>query len=212
MEFRFQDQQQPIIAVRSTVRNLHLYEVPHVLKGPYVLEDYRPELIEAVLACLVPEKMRVTVVAKECESAATLSEPIYGTQYAETALDDALLEQLARAVPDPQLRLPKPNKFIPSDFSLRAPPGSGVGTGPQLLRDTPRCRLWHKQDTQFGLPKTTWYLLLNTPLAYASPWHCNLTHLAVELLKDELNEGITYEAELGGIRTDAFNTKYGVQV
>ena len=60
----------------------------------------------------------------------------YGTAYNDRPIPAALLEELA-AAPNPalpELHLPKPNEFIPSDFDLVTPDlGDQKGKGPRPL-------------------------------------------------------------------------------
>lgn len=48
-------------------------------------------------------------------------------------------------------------------------------------------------------------------MAYSDPLNCNLTHMFVQLFKDELNEYL-YEAELAGLRFGVSNTSNGISV
>jgi hypothetical protein len=58
-------------------------------------------------------------------------------------------------VQPPELHLPEPNPFVPSELGLlpAAPPRA-----PQLLEEGPQLRLWHKQEGRFGVPKAVVYL------------------------------------------------------
>lgn len=51
----------------------------------------------------------------------------------------------------------------------------------------------------------------NSPMAYADPLSCNLTHMFVSLLKDQLNEYL-YDAELAGLRLGVANTSNGISL
>lgn len=50
-----------------------------------------------------------------------------------------------------------------------------------------------------------------SPMAYLDPLNCNLTHMFVQLFRDELNE-YAYAAELAGLKWELINTKYGLIV
>lgn len=60
-------------------------------------------------------------------------------------------------------------------------------------------------------PKTIMNFDFTSPLAYSDPLNCNLTHMFVQLFKDQLNEYL-YEAELAGLRFSVSNTANGVSV
>lgn len=51
----------------------------------------------------------------------------------------------------------------------------------------------------------------NSPMAYADPLNCNLTHMFVNLFRDQLNEYL-YDAELAGLRFSVSNTSNGVSL
>lgn len=72
-------------------------------------------------------------------------------------------------------------------------------------------RVWFKQDIEFRKPKTIMNFDFSSPMAYADPLNCNLTHMFVQLFKDQLNEYL-YEAELAGLRFGVSNTANGVSV
>lgn len=72
-------------------------------------------------------------------------------------------------------------------------------------------RVWFKQDTEFRKPKTIMNFDFSSPMAYADPLNCNLTHMFVHLFKDQLNEYL-YDAELAGLRFGVSNTANGISV
>jgi len=65
----------------AVTRGLKLYSEDWVLAGPYLLDQYDPELIEDFINRLTPEKLRYEVLSKEFEGKTTLTEPWYQTQY-----------------------------------------------------------------------------------------------------------------------------------
>lgn len=103
-----------------------------------------------------------------------------------------------------------PNPFIPTEFEL-CTSESEVKPYPIILHDTPIMRVWFKQDTEFKKPKTIMNFDFSSPMAYSDPLNCNLTHMFVQLFKDELNEYL-YEAELAGLRFGVSNTSNGISV
>lgn len=72
-------------------------------------------------------------------------------------------------------------------------------------------RVWFKQDTEFCKPKTIMSFDFNSPLAYADPLSCNLTHMFVNLFRDQLSEYL-YDAEIAGLRFSVSNTSNGVSL
>lgn len=108
------------------------------------------------------------------------------------------------------MRLPDPNHFIPTDFSLLNSESTDK-THPIIIHDTPLMRVWFKQDTEFLKPKTFMGFDFSNPIVYSDPLNCNLTHLFVQLFKDSLTEFL-YSAELAGLRLTISNTTNGISM
>lgn len=111
----------------------------------------------------------------------------------------------------PELHLPAPNPFIPSELAMLPQPGAAAPDAPLLLEAGPQLRLWHKAETRFNVPKAVVYLDFQCPEAYASPASTVLTRLAAKLLADALNEA-AYPAEVAGLAYTVTNTLSGFQV
>lgn len=58
MQFRFKDKEVPIGFVANYVHNLHEFPMSETLCAGYLLEEWKPELIDMVLDLLVPDKAR----------------------------------------------------------------------------------------------------------------------------------------------------------
>lgn len=108
------------------------------------------------------------------------------------------------------MKLPEPNLFIPTDFSL-LPIENSEKTHPSIIHDTSLIRVWFKQDTEFLKPKCYMGFDFSNPIVYSDPLNCNLTHLFVQLLKDSLTEFL-YSAELAGLRLTISNTTNGISM
>lgn len=77
--------------------------------------------------------------------------------------------------------------------------------------DTPILRVWHKQDDQFNKPKACMTFDMSNPIAYLDPLNCNLNHMMVMLLKDQLNEYL-YDAELASLVLSVSTKPCGIDV
>lgn len=210
MEFRFKDKETPITFVSGAVQSMQLFPLDEVLSAPYLITEWRPELIEDLLKLLRPDQCRVTVVAQSLDAICADAEQWYGTKYRLERLPETRLSGWLECEANAALQFPAPNPFIPTEFAL-APPEPDAARPPQLLSDTAAMRVWHKQDTEFLKPKTILYVDLASPLAYLDPLNCNLTHMFVQLLRDQLNEYL-YDAELAGLGLDLSNTASGINV
>nr|CAD7441027.1 unnamed protein product [Timema bartmani] len=209
MHFRFKDKESPQGYVSGLVHNLHEFPLEEVLSGPYLLSEWRPDLVDMVLGYLCPSNIRVAVVGQKFEAIADSSEKWYGTRYKLENIPEDILERWERSCSNPDLALPPRNEFIPTNFSLAAREEGELTPHPTVIQDTPLARVWFKQDDQFLLPKANVSLEFVSPLAYLDPGTCNMTYMFVQLFKDALNE-YAYAAELAGLRWELSNTKYGM--
>ncbi|XP_060526171.1 insulin-degrading enzyme [Cylas formicarius] len=208
MTFRFKDKESPRNYISNVVNNLQLYPLEDVLCAQYMLNEWKPELIEKALKDFVPEKVRLAVVAKAFENICDETEPWYGTKFSKQNIPLETLKVWKEAGLCDELKLPEKNEFIPTDFSL-FPLDNSVTEYPVIIQDTALTRVWFKQDDKFLLPKANVMFDFVSPMAYLDPLNCNLTHMFVQLFRDALNE-YAYAAELAGLKWELINTKYGL--
>lgn len=109
-------------------------------------------------------------------------------------------------------KLPNKNDFIPKDFQLKYdksaifPP-----TFPEIIENTPFCRVWFKQDNEYFLPKNYIFVKLRSPAAYFDPLAAGLSRLFVNLVEDELSE-FSYDASLAGLHFYLNSDQYGIGI
>lgn len=89
---------------------------------------------------------------------------------------------------------------VPSSGLLPPPPPPAT---PTLLSSSPRLRVWHSRDWQFGQPRACAYVRITSAALYASARACAATHLALKLFEDALSEDL-YCADLGGLACNAW--------
>ncbi|CAG9815290.1 unnamed protein product [Phaedon cochleariae] len=208
MVFRFKDKESPRNYISSLVHSLQEYPMENILCANYMLSDWQPEMIEKIWNNFVPEKVRISVIARKFENELDEVEPWYGTKYKKVEIPDETIRSWMKAGLCPDLRMPEKNEFVPTDFNLY-PIDEDVTEFPIIIEDTPLTRVWFKQDDQFLLPKANLMFDFVSPLAYLDPLNCNLTHMLVQLFRDALNE-YAYAAELAGLKWELINTKYGL--
>uniref|UniRef100_A0A4X2LTN1 Insulin degrading enzyme n=1 Tax=Vombatus ursinus TaxID=29139 RepID=A0A4X2LTN1_VOMUR len=93
--FRFKDKERPRGYTSKIAGILHYYPLEEVLAAEYLLEEFRPDLIEMVLDKLRPENVRVAIVSKSFEGQTDQTEEWYGTQYKQEAIPDEVIEDTA---------------------------------------------------------------------------------------------------------------------
>lgn len=72
---------------------------------------------------------------------------------------------------------------------------------PSLVADAPGLQIWHKLDRTFKRPIALAYLCITPRCAYDSARTAALTHLALKLLQDDVNE-TAYLADVAGLGYD----------
>uniref|UniRef100_A0A672HC45 Insulin-degrading enzyme n=1 Tax=Salarias fasciatus TaxID=181472 RepID=A0A672HC45_SALFA len=195
--FRFKDKERPRGYTSKVAGLLHYYPLEEVLAAEYLLEDFRPDLIEMVLDKLRPEQVRVAVVSKSFEGKTDKTEEWYGTQYSQEAISEETIQNWANADLNGKFKLPMKNEFIPTNFEIY-PLEKDAPAVPSLIKDTAMSKVWFKQDDKFFLPKACLNFEFFSRYLYADPLHCNMTYLLLRLLKDDLRE-YTYAARLAGL-------------
>ncbi|XP_061601535.1 insulin-degrading enzyme isoform X2 [Cololabis saira] len=195
--FRFKDKERPRGYTSKVAGLLHYYPLEEVLAAEYLLEDFRPDLIEMVLDKLRPENVRVAVVSKSFDGQTDKTEEWYGTCYKQEAISEETLKTWAKADLNGKFKLPMRNEFIPTNFEIY-PLEKDAPSVPTLIKDTAMSKVWFKQDDKFFLPKACLNFEFFSRYLYADPLHCNMTYLLLRLLKDDLRE-YTYAARLAGL-------------
>ncbi|XP_066457093.1 insulin-degrading enzyme isoform X2 [Eleutherodactylus coqui] len=195
--FRFKDKERPRGYTSKLAGLQHYYPLEEVLAAEYLLEEFRPDLIEMVLDKLRPENVRVAIVSKSFEGTTDQTEEWYGTQYKQEDIQAEAVEKWQKADLNGKFHLPTRNEFIPTNFEI-VPLEKDATPYPALLKDTAMSKLWFKQDDKFFLPKACLNFEFFSRYLYADPLHCNMTYLFLRLLKDDLKE-YTYAARLAGV-------------
>lgn len=210
IEFRFEDEKNPTKLVSKISSCMRHYPLKDVLTGPTLIEEFCPELIDFILNMLTPENLRIIVVDQTAYYKCYFTEEIYGTKYGIERIKSSTIKDWKFCKTNPELHLPAPNLFIPSNFEFH-PIENWNQTFPKIIRDTPLIRVWHKQDTEFRKPKTIFTIELKNPTINCDPLNWNLTHIFVWMLDDHLRQHL-YGASLGGIDWRIGITTAGIRI
>ena len=201
--FRFKEKSPPSSYASQLAQQMQVdYPREWILSGPYLTREFNLDLIKALLDQLKPSTCRVFVAAQRLPDGTESwdqKEKWYGTEYKLMGLPESLLEFQKQPASD--LALPRPNSFIPENFSVPGKEEVGKLTPakqPVMLLNSPITRLWHKKDDRFWQPKANVFLLLQSPMIDATPNSAVKSRIFVELVKDALTE-YSYDAELAGL-------------
>ncbi|KAH0623624.1 hypothetical protein JD844_006573 [Phrynosoma platyrhinos] len=216
--FRFKDKERPRGYTSKLAGMLHYYPIEEVLAAEYLLEEFRPDLIEMVLDKLRPENVRVAIVSKAFEGKTDRTEQWYGTQYKQEAISDEVVKDTAMSKlwfkQDDKFFLPKAclNFEFFSPFAYVDPLHCNMAyLYLELLKDSLNEYAYAAelaglnydlQNTIYGMYNIGYEAAYTYSSVirylYADPLHCNMTYLLIRLLKDDLKE-YTYAARLSGL-------------
>lgn len=210
IQFKYKDKETPMSLVTFAVDAMEVYPLEEVLSAPYLISEWRPDIIKKLVNEFLPERCRILVVAQKYESIATETEKWYNSKYCVETISQELLDEWTNCDVNANLKLPGPNLFIATDFMLY-PIESDVQQLPAIIYDTPIQRVWFKQDTEFLKPKTNMNFDFSSPLAYSDPLNCVSTNLFISLFKDDLTEYL-YDAELAELHLNVTGTALGISV
>jgi len=111
LDFRYQPETGALAHVRSLAGALQRYPASQVLRGPYALDDFDPELVRSLVARLNPENVLLTVVARGLATDSVAR--WYDTRYRLRSVPAPTLAGWRSRARDTSLALPAPNPFIP---------------------------------------------------------------------------------------------------
>lgn len=212
MNFRFRQKSSAANTVSKYAKDLQKigrYIPEKYVLSKTVLRRWDEDLIVEFGNCLTIENARVLLVSQSVET--DLKEKWYGTEHSIAPLSPDLISEIKSLPVNDQLHLPKPNAFIPTDFTVTKPKSDSPEKSPILLKNEEDFRFWYKQDDQFEVPKAYIQLMLNLPVTVSTPYNAVLTSLFNELFDDSLID-TSYNAELAGLSFSISTGKEGIIV
>ncbi|GBB86466.1 hypothetical protein RclHR1_01290010 [Rhizophagus clarus] len=200
ISFRFREKYLPI---RYTINLSTIMQSPcprEWILSSSLIREFDPKLINELLDLLRPDNFILGLISQSF-TGLDQKEKWYGTEYKIEPLSDKLIQALKDITTHPELKIRTPNEFIPTDFETNKTEILTPAKRPDIIKNTKISRLWYKKDDVFWVPKANIFILLKSPLAYATPLYHVKTQLYSALVKDALNEYL-YDAELAGVGYD----------
>ncbi|MFN2329873.1 MAG: insulinase family protein [Chromatocurvus sp.] len=208
LAFRFREQGAPIGYVSALSSGMHYYAPQDVLAGPYLMQDYRPDLISEALAVLRPERAQVVLTAPDVPTDRRSEK--YDVPYsAKTLAKDDIAGWLPEDRPD-ALRLPDPNQFIAEDVAL-LPLADENPELPEVRHEAERQRIWFRQSEEFRVPRGAMYINFRSPAVGESAAQTAAAVLYTNLLSDRVNT-FTYPATLAGLNFSIYKHAQGISM
>lgn len=208
LHFRFREEAEPINYVSALAAGMHYYRPRDVLRGPYMMTRFDPELINGLLARLVPANALVMLNDKGVKTDRVSR--FYQVPYSRRTVTGTRLAAWSSEAGEDTMHLPAPNPFIADDVSLVEiaddnPPIPAVAL--QLERQT----IWFRQADEFRVPKGATYINFRSPDVGQSADQNAAAVLYTAVLKDELNE-LTYPALLAGLSFNIYKHAQGISL
>ena len=208
LAFRFQEPRPPISTVASITNAMHYYDDADILVGAYRMERFAPELITEALDDLRADRAQVVLTAPGV--ATDTVSPYYAVAYAQRGPEAVMLSRWRSDADAPELYLPEPNPFIAEDLAL-VPLAEDNPAVPAVRLETQRKRIWHRQATDFRVPKGAVFVSFRSPLVSQNASQKATAALYTRMVTDAVNE-YTYPALLAGLGFDFYSHAQGISL
>lgn len=194
INFKYLEKQNPSRYVSMLASRMHIYPVQEVLREPYLTPEFDKQLIDSLLSNLTPDNLILLVTAPHVE-VDRLSE-FYQVPYLVKRIDKSLVSSWQSPESFAELKLPAKNPFIPSDLSLINLKNEQAKQ-PELILKANGMRVWHLENTQFGVPRANIIIKLATDQT-STIEQATAAELYINLVQDQLNSSL-YAASLAGL-------------
>jgi len=186
-------------------RQLQYYSPRNILNEGYLYGQYSHNLVTDYLSKLTPDNMRLILVAKGLKTDTV--QPEYDTPYSIEKLSSNEVARYLSPHSNSALSLPAENPFIATNLALK--PIEAEANMPVVVFEKPGFKLWHKQDTEFRIPKSSVNVQIYSDQAGDSSLSRAKNYLYSALLKDSLNE-FGYPAKEAGLNYNVWSTNAGL--
>eukprot|EP00072_Mus_musculus_P073870 XP_017175633.1 PREDICTED: nardilysin isoform X3 [Mus musculus] len=208
-EFHYQEQTDPVEYVENMCENMQLYPRQDFLTGDQLLFEYKPEVIAEALNQLVPQKANLVLLSGANEGRCDLKEKWFGTQYSIEDIENSWTELWKSNFDlNPDLHLPAENKYIATDFTLKAFDCPETEYPAKIVNTAQGC-LWYKKDNKFKIPKAYIRFHLISPLIQKSAANVVLFDIFVNILTHNLAEP-AYEADVAQLEYKLVAGEHGL--
>ncbi|XP_030679758.1 nardilysin isoform X2 [Nomascus leucogenys] len=170
---------------------------------------YQEQVIGEALNQLVPQKANLVLLSGANEGKCDLKEKWFGTQYSIEDIENSWAELWnSNFELNPDLHLPAENKYIATDFTLKAFDCPETEY-PVKIVNTPQGCLWYKKDNKFKIPKAYIRFHLISPLIQKSAANVVLFDIFVNILTHNLAEP-AYEADVAQLEYKLVAGEHGL--
>ena len=190
IRFEYSHRVDPLPSVKALASNMHQYSPNHILKGPH-LAYYNEWAMADFLGQLSVDNLRIMLASQDHIENPEI-ERWFETEYSVKSLSQDFLTKLSSLGASNWLFLPPPNRFIPTNLSIKDLPFSKYPSV-SVLVSNPSAKLWYMPDDMVGKPIGEFTFSLYIPLLESS----NQTYITSQIF---LKFAIAY---LQKIKTEA---------
>uniref|UniRef100_A0A674I221 Nardilysin convertase n=1 Tax=Terrapene triunguis TaxID=2587831 RepID=A0A674I221_9SAUR len=196
---------------KSLCENIHIFCKEDFLTGDQLLLEYKPEIIADVLNQLCPLRANLVLLSAASERKCHLKERWFGTQYSVEDIDKYWSDLWASDFQlNQDLHLPEENKYIATDFALKASDWPDTEHPVKILSTHHGC-VWYKKDNKFKIPKAYIRFHLISPLIQQSAKSVVLFETFVNILSHNLAEP-AYEADVAQLEYKLVSGEHGLVI
>lgn len=161
---------------------------------------YNSERVNKLLEGLTPAACHYTLLANTHHPKDHI-EKWLEVAYTQIPIEKEKLEKWKKASPNEAIGNPRPNPFIPNDFSVLHPdqaPENPFPT-PYLVSDDPNGKIYAAEDKKFLVPEVSWHFVFKTPyIRDDTPESYVFADLYCHAVDEALGP-VAYEALLAGL-------------
>jgi insulysin len=209
--FRFQDQPSPVGYVTRLSQQMQHATYPKalILKGPYLLEEYQPTLIDQLIKRIRPDNLLMVLQSNQIEGDKVT--PHYNTPYSINPLDAALEKRLANVTRSDELFVRAPNPFVAEHLAIKDLP-KGLDIKPTQLEGFPKgLSVWYAPDASFNRPKANVWFTFLTPKVPGNVEAKVAMNMYISMVEEQLNKTL-YDATIAGLSANIYPHMRGFTV
>lgn len=185
LRFRMKPKESSIGCVVSVTDSMQFHEWKNILSAPYVVEDFKPELIDEFLSHLTPETMHIELSSQNF------------VEYSSDSIPVERIEAWKHVGLNETLSLPPINEFIPRNLELVQREPKHIFS-PRLLVNEYLNRFWFMQDGEFNFPRGIFRIQLRRPIVDDVDLQLNQLAIIIRSFIDA-NRGYFHSASLAGV-------------
>ncbi len=187
----------------------HAFMIPNEDLATYpevslIPQKYDAKEIQELLASLTPDHAQYIIMAPSSKTMVNpdKQEKWVGARYSMVSIPEQTLQKWSQVKVNPDIDLPEPNKFIPSDIRLvneAAKKSEKRIPTPLAIISSDKAKIYFAQDTQFKIPKVDWIFTIRTPsIAMNDATKIVMGDLYTQFLDDALSR-LSYPAKVAGL-------------